>query len=431
MADDKKFDVEQIQGSQFMDDQDRQYFEKFGSAMDGQAEALAEQYKIDPKEANDKFDFLMDTLIYNLKEYIVNGAPLKCSMQADENSKQELFYHGKIITSKPLPSYDKSALQLPEEREEDTNGLVFANVSDTTGGLSGELLTKGGKLNIASFGNCKYLGENSLIQVEEIAEKIYHALVNSRGYKGTTKEEVVNGILEALESNKGTCYCCMLLNSEWENLPVEYDYMDNSFQKELPSAGVSRALFSESYMQFGGREGINMMSMLFCRYGGGIISAKESGQSLVDMTVQDMLWRDLKNMGYSDIAIAAIMGNISWESQFIVGNTQNGKPAGEDGVGIGLCQWTFKTRKQGLIQFANEMGLTWDTYEVQIDYIEHEISEGGDFEIVGPEKMNEYNDVDEATEFFMWEYENPNKEDAHLEDRQEAARGVLKDYCGK
>lgn len=431
MADDKKFDVEQIQGSQFMDSRDRQYFEKFGSVMGGQAEALAEQYNIDPKKADEDFDFLMDTLIYNLKEYIVNGAPLQCSMQADENSKQTLFYHGNIITSKPVPTYDMSALQLPEDREEDTNGLVFANVSDTIGGLRGELLTKGGKLNLTSFGNCKCLGENNLIQVEEIAEKIYRALVNGRGYNGTTKEEVINGILRALESNKGTCYCCMLLNSEWENIPVEYDYMDNAFHAELPMAGVSKVLFSESYMQFGGREGINMMSMLFCQYGGGIISAKESGQSLANMTIQDMLWRDLKNMGYSDIAIAAIMGNISWESGYIVGKTQNGAPARDAGVGIGLCQWTFETRKQGLIQFANEMGLTWDTYEAQIDYIEHEIFEGSGFEDVRPEEMNEYSDVDAATELFMWKYENPDKDDAHLEDRQEAAREVLKDNCGK
>ena len=212
---------------------------------------------------------------------------------ADENSKQTLFYHGNIITSKPVPTYDMSALQLPEDREEDTNGLVFANVSDTTGGLRGELLTKGGKLNLTSFGNCKCLGENNLIQVEEIAEKIYRALVNSRGYNGTTKEEVINGILKALESNKGTCYCCMLLNSEWENLPVEYDYMDNAFHAELPMAGVSKVLFSESYMQFGGREGINMMSMLFCQYGGGIISAKESGQgnnNFDHLTEEEMLF---------------------------------------------------------------------------------------------------------------------------------------------
>lgn len=147
---------------------------------------------------------------------------------ADENSKQVLFYHGNSITSKPIQTYDMSALQLPEQRKEDTNGLVFANVSDTTGGLRGELLKKGGKLNITSFGNCKFLDENSPIQVEEIAEKVYRALVNSREYNGTTKEEVINGILEALELDKGTCYCCMLLNAEWENLPVEYDYMETS-----------------------------------------------------------------------------------------------------------------------------------------------------------------------------------------------------------
>ena len=102
MADTKEFDVEQIKGGQSMDRQDRQYFERHGAAMSGQAEALAEQYDIDPKEMNDTFDTLMESLICNWKEYIVNGAPLKCSMQAEEGTEQTLFYQGNEITSKPV-----------------------------------------------------------------------------------------------------------------------------------------------------------------------------------------------------------------------------------------------------------------------------------------------------------------------------------------
>ena len=94
MSDTKEFDVEQIKGSQFMDRQDRQYFERHGAAMSGQAEAMAEQYDIDPKEMNDTFDTLMESLIYNRKEYIVNRAPLQCSMQADEGLSRHFFTRG-------------------------------------------------------------------------------------------------------------------------------------------------------------------------------------------------------------------------------------------------------------------------------------------------------------------------------------------------
>lgn len=278
MADTKEFDVEQIKGSQFMDRQDRQYFERHGAAMSGQAEAMAEQYDIDPKEMNDTFDTLMESLIYNRKEYIVNRAPLQCSMQADEGTEQTLFYQGNKIISKPVLTADMSALQLPEERPEDAQGFVFANISDTSGGLREELVNEEGRLNIISFGNCKCIDEENITEIEEMLDGVCRALMGRYEYTGVTEEEMLSGILQALKQNKGTCFCCMVLNPEWENLPAEYDYVDNTFREEPMMSGIDRVLFADSYMQFNGKEGINMMSMLFCRYGGGTISAKESGQ---------------------------------------------------------------------------------------------------------------------------------------------------------
>lgn len=282
MADDKgwKF-VEKIQNHQFMDVQDQLYFAMYSSAMDNQADILAEQYNIDPKEAEEAFDFLMDSLLYNKKEYIVNGAPLKCSMQADENNEQTFLCQGKLITSKAVQIEDMSALQLSEERKESANGIVFANISDTRGGLRGELLKKDDKLNITSFGNCRCFDGDNIRKIDDIAKNVYQSLKQDSEYSCLTEEEVLKGILKAIQLNKGTCYCCMALNSEWENLPAEYDYVDNSFERKLPVAGIDAVMGSKSYLQFEGKEGINMMSMLFCKYGGGIISAKQSGQHII------------------------------------------------------------------------------------------------------------------------------------------------------
>ena len=298
MADTKEFDAEQIKGGQSMDRQDRQYFERHGAAMSGQAEALAEQYDIDPKEMNDTFDTLMESLICNWKEYIVNGAPLKCSMQAEEGTEQTLFYQGNEITSKPVLTAGMSALQLPEERPEDARGFVFANISDTSGGLRDELVKEEGRLNITSFGNCKRIDEENITEIEEMLDGVCRALMNRYEYTGVTEEEMLSGILQALKQNMGTCFCCMVLNPEWENLPAEYDYVDNTFREEPMMSGIDRVLFADSYMRFNGREGINMMSMLFCRYGGGTISAKESGQ-------RSSMYSDI---GFGSSTISVIMG---------------------------------------------------------------------------------------------------------------------------
>lgn len=277
MSREKEFDVEQISGHQFMDEEDKGYFEKFGFAMSDQAELLADQYDIDSETMSNSFDFLMDSLIYRTNEYIVNGAPLNCSLQT--SIVQKLTYQDNDIVSEPMGIEEMSTLQLPENRQESVNGLAFANVEDVKGGMRDEkeaIENETDNVNIVSFGNCKWIEQEQIKKVEDLAKKLYRNLVEVNSE--ITITEIEEKMKTAIEQGKGTCYCCMLLNPEWENLPVEYDYMTNAFHPELPTAGVSKILESESYMQFNGKEGINMMSMLFCKRGG-IISAKESGQN--------------------------------------------------------------------------------------------------------------------------------------------------------
>ncbi len=457
MADDNGFDVDKIKHGEFMDAKDRRYFEQYGSAMEEQAEIIKEDIKEDIKEnyeekvddyikyANEVYDDVMKRLAGNMNQYLVQGACLKCSKQLKTESVQNLFYGDSEIKSKADDVETNSALQILAARTENANGLPFANVTDTRGGLSGELLKGGAKegeeeenqLNIVSFGNCGFLEEEKITDVEKIAERVlqilhsHSDLGNRCRHNGITKDRIKKGILEGIQSGKGTCYGCMVLNTEWENLPEEYDYAENTFDAMPGAVGIEGFLEGKQYFQFGGKDAINMMSMLFCRFGGGIINAEESGQRMETLTVPEMLWRDIKNMGYSDIATAAIMGNISWESGgYNVGSIQYGDDPYIKGVGIGLCQWTIEPRKQGLFQFASELGLAWDSYELQICYLEYELLEGDDFVSVRPEKMNEYTDIDKATEEFMWKFENPKKSEAHLEDRQERARDAMKDYGG-
>ncbi|MBR6504805.1 MAG: glucosaminidase domain-containing protein [Clostridia bacterium] len=94
--------------------------------------------------------------------------------------------------------------------------------------------------------------------------------------------------------------------------------------------------------------------------------------SLLGNSVQDNVWYALKQCGFSNIAIAGVMGNIECESEFIPGITEQGNSK----EGIGLVQWTFYTRKNGLIDYAASKGLTWQDLNTQIEYLITEINRG-------------------------------------------------------
>lgn len=64
--------------------------------------------------------------------------------------------------------------------------------------------------------------------------------------------------------------------------------MDNTFSVEM-----------KSYMKYDGREAINMMSMLFCRFGGGIIDAEDSGQTDNTSKTQAHIKEVLETLGWS------------------------------------------------------------------------------------------------------------------------------------
>ena len=75
------------------------------------------------------------------------------------------------------------------------------------------------------------------------------------------------------------------------------------------------------------------------------------------------------------------------------------------------------------------MGLTWDTYEVQVAYIFEEIDNDNYYRDVRFEILNEATSVEEATRMFMDGYEKPRKDAEHFNERKEEAEKVYADYA--
>lgn len=93
-------------------------------------------------------------------------------------------------------------------------------------------------------------------------------------------------------------------------------------------------------------------------------------------------WNQLGQMELSKEHIIAVMANIYAESRFSATNAQdsfgykgiydNYEFKTDDNVGYGICQWSVESRKEGLLEFANNTSGSVHDLETQLDYFRHE-----------------------------------------------------------
>lgn len=269
----QKTNIEQTSDSAEMSKEEKSYLNKFGDYINSQAELVAYQHELDPETERIEFEWLISSLLRQKSEYIVEGAPLTCSMSTTKPQSLIDAEYRQII-SQPKSVKSMSKIQIIESRNETINGQIPVNITDTKGGLRDEQKENG--LNIISFGNCRHVHNG--MSIEQIARRLqswYHWDGNERAVS-----EIICKIKEAIAQGKGTCYCCMLLNPKWDNLPENYSITNDP---ESTTKALISKLKLDGYIKFNGNSGITMMSMLFCK-NGGVISAKESGQLEAEMS---------------------------------------------------------------------------------------------------------------------------------------------------
>lgn len=166
------------------------------------------------------------------------------------------------------------------------------------------------------------------------------------------------------------------------------------------------------------------------------------GKSNLDNTSIDyQIWYSLRDAGFDDIHIAAIMGNLDYESGGIDPSRIEG---GYDEFigGIGLAQWTNYPRNSGngrntmLRQFAAAMGTDWRDFNTQLSFLIAELTGTGPaVSYMNPnyppfnDQINYYSGLpysnlatksgfsnattlEEAMAAFLYSFENPPYEDA-------------------
>ena len=271
--------------------------------------------------------------------YLVEGAVLTCTactMKPVRPFKEEF--------TAPEGSNERQ-LKITEERKLlNGAGQRFATVKDR---VKWE--------NIEPFGNCK----NPPNREKEIKDV----------QMAETSEEL---------RKSGTCVHLMDIRDDWENLLGEGGYDSCPFCADM-------------------EEGITMEAILFCSHGGfiypkssGYIPTEDEVEEIEDpdillpldptnpQEVKEYMWEYFLQQGFSEVAVAGILGNVQQESGF--------KPEIISSSGAyGLFQWTNAgSRKDKMLEagreWARERGLPeeegWKNVAFQCEYAMKEYESG-------------------------------------------------------
>ncbi len=143
------------------------------------------------------------------------------------------------------------------------------------------------------------------------------------------------------------------------------------------------------------------------------------------------MWTFLKlGMGVSDKVAAALMGNSFAESRLNEGQVQstakdpdNYQYQLNDGIGYGLFQWTYPSRKNSLIEIAKSMNMGINNINAQLETLKNEVLYSNDHKDMWIE-MNNVDDCNTATKIFFDVFELV--KDSSLDRRIRAANDILK-----
>lgn len=153
---------------------------------------------------------------------------------------------------------------------------------------------------------------------------------------------------------------------------------------------------------------------------------------------EERIWQFLKGKGLSDYAAAGIMGNLYAESGLVPTNLEDyyecklgmsddeytcAVDAGEypnfvhDRAGYGLAQWTYYSRKAGLLKYARAKGKSIGDLDMQLEFLWQELQLNQSL----MDKLAEAGSVQEASNAVLFDFERP-------ADQSEAVQSIRAGY---
>lgn len=144
----------------------------------------------------------------------------------------------------------------------------------------------------------------------------------------------------------------------------------------------------------------------------------------VSTTGDEDIWKFLKGKGLNDFAVAGVMGNLFAESALRSNNLQNSYERSlgmsdveyttavdngtytnfvRDSAGYGLAQWTYWSRKEGLLKFATAKKASIGDLATQLEYLWQELQGYANVMKV----LKTATSVRQASDVILLDYERP------------------------
>ena len=166
------------------------------------------------------------------------------------------------------------------------------------------------------------------------------------------------------------------------------------------------------------------------------------------------IWEYLKAKGFSDVATAAIMGNMEAESNCVSCRLQGDFSTdyqksreytamvdrgdisreqfvynGPGGGGYGLCQWTYWSRKAGLYDLAKEQGVSVGDEFIQVEWLVRELFQDEFGPVLNTLQNSE--SIRECSDVMIKKFLRPaDQSDAVCVQRAKFAREICAEFAG-
>lgn len=172
--------------------------------------------------------------------------------------------------------------------------------------------------------------------------------------------------------------------------------------------------------------------------------------SLQGKTTEEQIYNFLIGKGLTPAGAAGLMGNLYAESALKPTNLQNSyekklgftddtytaavdsgeyKNFAGDSAGYGLAQWTYSTRKQGLLNFAKGRGASVGDLETQLEYLIHEMNTSF---LAVLQTLKTADSVRAASDAVLLKFERPADQSTAAQERRAGfGQGYFDKYAGK
>lgn len=265
--------------------------------------------------------------------------------------------------------------------------------------------------------------------------------LNEVKYQTYNADGTVNAVSPASASSSYRSIQIALMNLGFYTGDIDGNLTSASMKKAIGNFQTVYALTKNGVMDQSTKSKLDLVDS-FRNRAASIVSEYQGMDVIKDLNPVERknfanIWTFLRlEMKIDATHAAAVMGNIKAESWFSSNNLQdeNGdithhdsgyKYKTDDGKGYGILQWTFESRKEGLLAEANNMGLQPGDLNAQLAYFRTEMTSDMYFKREWT-NFKAIKTLPSATDYFLNYIEMPSEEETanSKEKRREYANQI-------